>query len=140
VILEPAQPHGPCGILFLQEHENFHSELLSLRYLARMRVIELQDWAAPSSSSDDDFPGALDDDDSGDSNYNGYHPGIDGSSRSRSFGPRTVRLRETSGAPSLRGSGLGSALTLPPWMCGFFVVRLRSARLLPVMFRRRWRR
>jgi hypothetical protein len=42
VIPEPAQPRDPCGILFLREHENFHSELQSLHYLA-MLVIELQD-------------------------------------------------------------------------------------------------
>jgi hypothetical protein len=100
VIPEPVQPRDPCGILFLREHENFHNELPSLHYLA-MRVIELQD-----------FPSALDDDDSGDNNYNGYHPWIDkpSRSRSRSFGPRTVSSRKAGGTSSLRGSGSGFCL------------------------------
>jgi hypothetical protein len=108
VIPEPAQPHDPCGFLFLREHEAFHSELSMLRYLARLWVVEFQDWEPPSSSSDDDFLGAQDDDDSGDSNYNGYHPGLDdGPFRLCSFGPCTVRSGAAGGAPSLRGSGVG---------------------------------
>jgi hypothetical protein len=55
-----------------------------------MRVVEYQDWDATSSSLDDDgFPGANDTDDSGDSNFSGYHPRLDGPSRSSSFGPAT---------------------------------------------------
>lgn len=34
VIPEPAQPHDPCGILFLREHGTVHCELPTLRYLA----------------------------------------------------------------------------------------------------------
>jgi hypothetical protein len=105
VILEPPEPYNP-GILFLGEHEISRSHVPILHYLAQMHVIEYQDWEASSSSSDDDgFLGAQDSDDSGDSNYNGYHPGIEGSSRSRSFGPATFRPGGF-GGPSLgRGSG-----------------------------------
>lgn len=80
VIPEPPEPHEP-GILFLCAHEIIHSHLPILHYLARMQVVEYQDWDASSSSSDDNFPGAFDSDDSGDSNFNGYHPGLDGPSR-----------------------------------------------------------
>lgn len=94
LIPEPAQPHDLCGIRHLREHEAFHTELPTLCYLSRMRVVEVQDWAKPPSSDQDNFPGAGEDDDSGDSNYNGYHPGIDDAPpRSRSFGPQTVRFR-----------------------------------------------
>ena len=100
VIPEPPKPHDP-GILFLREHEIIRSHLLILHYLARMRVIEYQDWEASSSSSDDDgFLGAQDSDDSGDINYNGYHPGIDRLSRLRLFGLASFRLGGF-GAPSL---------------------------------------
>ena len=59
VIPEPREPHDP-GILFLREHEIIHAELPILHYLARMRVVEYQDWDASSSSSDDDgFPRPL---------------------------------------------------------------------------------
>jgi hypothetical protein len=66
VIPEPREPHDP-GILFLREHETIHSHLPILHYLARMRVVEYQDWDVPPSSSDDGFPGAHESDDSGDS-------------------------------------------------------------------------
>lgn len=55
VIPEPPEPHDP-GNLFLREHEIIHSRLPILNYLARMRVVEYQDWDVLSSSSDDDFP------------------------------------------------------------------------------------
>ena len=88
VIPEPREPHDP-GILFLREHEIIHSELPILHYLARMHVVEYQDWDPLRSSDDGGFPGA---DDCGDSNYNGYHPGLeDGPSRTRPFGPATFR-------------------------------------------------
>lgn len=106
VIPEPLEPHDP-GILFLREDEIIHSELPILHYLAQMRVVEYQDWDPSSSSDDDDeFPGAVDSDDSGDSNFNGYHPGIDeGPSRSRPFGPTTVRQGGRNGPSLGRGSG-----------------------------------
>lgn len=103
---EPREPHDPHGFLFLREHEIIHSHLPTLHYLARMRVVEYQDWDASSSSLDgDNFPGAEDSDDSGDNNYNGYHPEFEERSKS-SFGPTTFRMGGGNGAPSLgRGSG-----------------------------------
>lgn len=67
-------------------------ELPGLRYLMRLRIVEYQDWNTPSASSDDGdhVGGAAADDDSGDSNYNRYHPGLD-DGRSRRD-PRTVRF------------------------------------------------
>jgi len=105
VIPEPREPHDP-GILFLREHETIHSELPILHYLARMRVVEYQDWDPSSSSDDGGFPGADDSDDCGDSNYNGCHPGLeDGPSRTRPFGPATFRPGGRDGPSLGRGSG-----------------------------------
>jgi hypothetical protein len=90
----------------LREEEIIHSSLPTLRYLARLRLIEYQDWDALSSPSDDDYYRRDNDSDNGDNNYNGYHPGLDGPSRSRSFGPRMTRVPDASDAPALgRGSG-----------------------------------
>ncbi|KAG0526126.1 hypothetical protein BDA96_06G118600 [Sorghum bicolor] len=103
VIPEPPEPHEP-GILFLREHEIIHSHLPILHYLVRLRVVEYQDWAVSSSSSEDAFSGG-DSDDSGDSSYNGYHPGTVGPSRSRPFGPATFRPGGAGGPALGRGSG-----------------------------------
>jgi hypothetical protein len=70
-----------------------------------------QDWDALSSSSDDYYYRRDADSDSGDSNCNGYHPGLDGPSRSRSFGPRTTRVPDAGDAPAL---GRGSVHAPPP--------------------------
>lgn len=43
IIDEPPPPHDPCGVLALREHEIIHPSLPTLRYLARLRVIEFQD-------------------------------------------------------------------------------------------------
>jgi hypothetical protein len=58
VIPEPPEPHD-LGILFLWDHEIVRSHLPILHYLARMRVVEYQDWDVLSNSSDDDFLGRL---------------------------------------------------------------------------------
>jgi hypothetical protein len=60
VIPEPPLPHER-GIGVLREHEIVHSHLPILHYIARMRVVEYQDWDQSSSSSDDDgLPGRFD--------------------------------------------------------------------------------
>jgi hypothetical protein len=106
VIPEPRLPHDAHGFRCLREHEIIHAHLPTLRYLARMRVVEFQDWDAPSSpSDDDDSHGAGDSDDCGNSNCNGDWPGFEGRSGS-SFRPATFRQAGANGAPSLgRGSG-----------------------------------
>ncbi|CAD6268541.1 unnamed protein product [Miscanthus lutarioriparius] len=105
VIPELQEPHDP-GILFLREHEIIHSKLPIPHYLARMRVVEYQDWDPSSSSDDGGFPGADDYDDCGDSNYNGYHPGLeDGPSRTRPFGSATFCPGGRDGPSLGRGSG-----------------------------------
>lgn len=85
---------------FLREKEIIQAHLPMLRYLAHLRIIEYQDWTSQSSSSDEGFyNGGNDELDSGDSNYNGYHPGFDCPSRS-SFGPRIVRMPKVGDAPA----------------------------------------
>jgi len=39
--------------LYLRRHELIDSELLALRYLVRIRIMEGHDWRTPSSTSDD---------------------------------------------------------------------------------------
>lgn len=81
-ILEPSMHEGP----FYHHQE----ELPGLRYPVRIRIVELQDWSTPED--DDDGHGWIgdDEDDFGDSNHNGYHPGLDDGGRSR--GPQTTRF------------------------------------------------
>lgn len=49
---EPEVPFIVETQLFLREHEIIHSELRALRYLVRIRVVEVQDWRTPPSSID----------------------------------------------------------------------------------------
>lgn len=46
--------------LYHREHEVIQSELLTLRYLVRIRVITAQDWNTPPSSDEDDSLGDSD--------------------------------------------------------------------------------
>lgn len=74
IILEPRVPHKP-NILLLRVEEVIQVHLPTWCYLAHLQPIEYQDWASKSSSSDDDYYSSGNDDfDSGDNNYNGYHP------------------------------------------------------------------
>ncbi|CAD6246221.1 unnamed protein product [Miscanthus lutarioriparius] len=59
-IPEPEVPFVVEPTLYLREHEVIHSELPVLQYGVRIRIIEVQDWTAPPSSSDD-APGDSDD-------------------------------------------------------------------------------
>lgn len=62
--------------MYLREHEIIHSELRALRYLVRIRIVEVQDWCTLPTSPDD---GSLDDsDDSNDPDW------LDRSNRGRS--------------------------------------------------------
>jgi hypothetical protein len=47
VIVAVPEPEVPFVVeppLYLREHEIIHSELRALRYLVRIRVVEVQDW------------------------------------------------------------------------------------------------
>lgn len=94
--------------LFLRPWEIIHDEVPALRYFMRIRLVEIQDWHTLPPSSDDDF----DSGDSGNSNFNGYHPGfgIGGGGRH----PRTTSFCHV-GDPQL---GLGWALGrhAGPWV------------------------
>lgn len=106
VIPEPTPPHDPHGCLFLREHEVIHPNLPAMRYLARLRVVEFQDWDAPDSSDDDDeFPSFGDGADGRDDPWPGFV-------RRPSLRPPTFRRRGTGGLPSL-GCGVGAAFR--PW-------------------------
>lgn len=47
--------------LYLHEHELIRSELPAVRYLVRIRVVEVQDWTVLPSCSSDDALGDSDD-------------------------------------------------------------------------------
>ena len=113
-IPEPLPEHDGGPPLFLRPWEIIHDEVPALRYLVRIRLVEFQDWHTPPPSSDDEAPfGEGGDSDSGDSNFNGYHPGYepdDGNGggrrpRTTSFGGATdPRLGPGSG-PACRPCG-----------------------------------
>jgi hypothetical protein len=70
---------------------------------AAIRLVEFQDWHTPPPSSDDNFNyGAGDEEDSDDSNYNGFHPGFSGGGGAR---PRTTRFAGGDEPRLGRGSG-----------------------------------
>ena len=75
---EPEEEHDGGPPLFLRPHEIIHDEVPALRYLVRLRLIEYQDWHTPPPSSEDGMDFGGEESDSGDSNYNGYHPGFGG--------------------------------------------------------------
>ncbi|CAD6336234.1 unnamed protein product [Miscanthus lutarioriparius] len=72
---ELEEEHDGGSLLYLRPHEIIHDEVPALRYLVRLRIIEFQDWHTPPTSWDE-WMGADGSDDSGDSNFNGYHPGF----------------------------------------------------------------
>ncbi|CAD6234888.1 unnamed protein product [Miscanthus lutarioriparius] len=74
---EPEE-HDGGPPLFLRPHEIIHDEII-------------QDWHTPPPSSDDGMDFGGDDSDSGDSNFNGYHPGF-GASGGGGARPRTSRF------------------------------------------------
>ena len=72
---EKEEDHDGGSPLYLRPHEIIHTEVPTLRYLVHIRIVEFQDWhTPPPSSSDEDDIHRDDDSDSGDSNFNGYHP------------------------------------------------------------------
>jgi hypothetical protein len=73
---EPEEEHNGGSPLYLRPHEIIHDEVPTLRYLVRIQIVEFQDWHTPPPSSNDEFYGAGDDEDSDNSNYNGFHPGF----------------------------------------------------------------
>ncbi|CAD6209198.1 unnamed protein product [Miscanthus lutarioriparius] len=80
--------HGVRGIA-----EIIHPDLPMLRYRARIRIIQVQDWTTPPTSSGDEGP----DDDSDDSNNPDWH--FTGGDRSRPW-PRNHRFDgEAGGGP-----------------------------------------
>lgn len=101
---EPEEEHDGGPPLYLRPHEIIHDEVPALRYLVCLRIIEFQDWHTPPPSSDKEM-GARDSDDSGDSNYNGYHPGF-------ATGGGGARLR-TTGLVVHRSPGWVSVLAQP---------------------------
>lgn len=80
-VLEPEEEPDGGSPLYLRLHEIIHDDMPALRYLVRIRIIEFQDWHTPPPSSDEEFYGANDDEDTDDSNYNGFHPGFGGGGR-----------------------------------------------------------
>jgi hypothetical protein len=77
-VLELEEEHHGGPPLYLRPHEIIHDEVPALRYLVRLRLIEFQDWHTPLPSSDDGMDFSGEDRDSGDNNYDGYHPGFNG--------------------------------------------------------------
>jgi hypothetical protein len=73
-VLEPEEEHDGSPPLYLCPWEVIHDEVLALRYLIRLRLIEFQDWHTPPLSDDDDYNHCDSESDSGDSNFNGYWP------------------------------------------------------------------
>ena len=125
-IPEPEEGHDSGPPLFLRPHEIILDEVPALRYLVRLRIIEFQDWHTPLLSSDDEmFAG--DSDDSGDINYNGYHPGFGvgggggGGAQPRTTrfgGPSEPRLGPGSG-PAFRARETRAAVIVGDMMCPF---------------------
>lgn len=103
-IPEPEEDHDGGPSLFLRPHEIIHDEVLALRYLVRLRLIEFQDWHTPPRSSDDEMYDG-DTSDPGDSNHNGYHPGF--CTGGGGAQPRTTRFSGPS--EPLLGPGPGPA-------------------------------
>ena len=99
VVPEPEDEHDGGSPLY-------PDGLPALRYLVRLRIVEFQDWHTPPPSFDDDY-GVGDEEDSDDSNYNGWHPGFGGGARPRMTcfaGPTEPRLGRGSGPrPGLDG-------------------------------------
>lgn len=81
-----------------------HDDVPALRYLIRIPIVEFQDWHTPPTSSDDEFYGAGDDSDSGDSNFNGCHPGVGGGGGGSR--PRMTRFARPDEPRLGRGVGL----------------------------------
>lgn len=95
----PGEALIPGEALYIQADDVVLNRLPGLRYLVRMRVVEIQDWSTPPLSDDEggtfwrDDPA---DDDSDDSNHNRRHPGIDDrGDRPRKHGPRSTRFAGT---------------------------------------------
>jgi hypothetical protein len=122
---EPEEEHDGGPLLFLRPHVIIHDEVPALRYLVRLRIVEFQDWHTPPPSSDDELGYGNDDsdDDSGDSNYNGYHPGFVASGgagarprTSRFAGPDEPRLGPGHG-PSFRARESRQPIVVGDFCC-----------------------
>lgn len=88
--------HGEA--LYIQADEVVLNWLPGLRYLVRLRIVEIQDWSTPPPTDDDEGPpgwGNAEDDDSGSSSHNRSHPGLGGGGdRPRQHGPRSIRFAD----------------------------------------------
>jgi hypothetical protein len=96
IFIPEPNPLVPGNALYVNAEEVVLNRLPGLRYLVRLRIIEIQDWSTPPPSEDEDGPsgrGADEDDDSDDINHNWRHPGLeDGGGRRRQHGPRSTRF------------------------------------------------
>jgi hypothetical protein len=54
-ILEPEREHDGRSPLYLRPHEIIHDDVLALRYLVWIWLIEFQDWHTPPPSSSNEF-------------------------------------------------------------------------------------
>ena len=113
-IPEPEMPFVVEPTLYLREHEVIHSELPVLQYGVRIRIIEVQDWTAPPSSSDD-APGDSDDNNHPDWDFGGGRSG---------HWPRRHRFSNGDGGGDGTGTGEGAA---PDPMLGTFSVAAAAA-------------
>ena len=95
----------------------------ALRYFVRLRIVEFQDWHTPPPSSDEDMGYGDEDTDSGDSNYNGYHPGYGGGGggrrrpRTTRFGGRDEPRLGPGSGPACRPRGSTCAIIVGEWTC-----------------------
>jgi hypothetical protein len=89
-IPEREEEHDGGPPSFLRREEMIHHEVPALRYLVRLRIVEYQDWHTPPPSDDEGFD-PRDDEDSDDSNCNGFHPGFQHSGGGGAR-PRTTRF------------------------------------------------
>lgn len=97
---EPAEAHDGGLPLYLRPHEIIHDEVPALR--VRLRIVEFQDLHTLGPSSDEDY-GAGEEEDSDDSNYNGFHPGFGGGGSG--VRPRTTQFASPDEPRLGRGSG-----------------------------------
>lgn len=105
-----------------EEEEHDGDEVPALHYLVRLRIMEFQDWHTPPPSSDEDY-GYNDDEDSDDTNYNGFHPGFgDGGGtgarprKTRFAGPDEPRLGRGS-RPTFRAREARQAVVVVDFCC-----------------------
>lgn len=95
IFIPEPRPLVPGQALYIQADDVVLNRLPGLRYVVRLRIVEIQDWSMPPPFEDEECPfGRGDhDDDSDDNNHNRRHPGLDdGEDCPRQHGPHSTRF------------------------------------------------